>query len=627
MTLGKTTNASRDSKPSRRDRRSFDRRAYLGGLASATLVGTAGCLERSSGLLARDRGQRVSLTIRTLPADADPRATRIARFLADHLQNVGVDAQVVLVNRETLYRDVLLDQNFDLYVGQPPDWDDPDFLYGLLHSRFEADPGWQNPFGYVNSDVDALLERQRRQSRNARRKALIELQQEIARTQPFTVVAFPDEVRTVRTGRVTGWRRNVHAPLSYLALEVDDRSSDGTRDGSSASDATPEDGTPTEDGSRQSERRGVRMALTDPRPLKNLNPLSVEVRGDGVITELLYDPLGRRMGKRVRPWLAASWNWRDGAGQTLDVRLREDLQWHDGASLTAADVAFTYRFLRDTSLGTFDEPVPSTRFQNRTSLVTDAQAIGDRTVRLQFRKSSDQVALSALTVPVLPAHVWEETATEAIGDIESGGATKALARNNRQPIGSGPLKLETFNVRESLALAPFEEHFLTSTSASHLESYRGGPEPLVFHRAPSSAAAVALVRDADADATASSVLPKNVPSIGHNDDLRLTVHPSQTFYHVGYNARRTPLDDVQFRRAVARLLDKEYFVREVFDEYATPAATPLARHDTVAPTLTWNGTDPVLPFAGSNGTLDAEEAQQAFQEAGYEYESDKLYRD
>lgn len=372
------------------------------------------------------------------------------------------------------------------------------------------------------------------------------------------------------------------------------------------------------------------MALTDVRALENLNPLSVAFRDEGVITGLLYDPLGRWIDGRIRPWLAASWRWRPGGGKTsvdgpaLDVRLRDGLTWHDGTRLTAEDVAFTYRFLRDTSLGTLDGTVPPPRFRGRATLVTEPTLVDGRTVRLHLRECRPAVARRALTVPVLPAHVWREKTREAtVAGLTTGDrrVTEALVWGNREPVGSGPLELRELAVRERLALSPFEDHFLTTATDPHLRPYAGGfgPDRLTFQRAPSAGAAVSMVRRGDAAATATDVLPGQVPRIGRTDGMALFVDRSLGFYHVGFNVRRPPLGNTRFRRAIARLLDREFLVETAFGGFAAPAISPLARHEALAPNLAWEDRAPVLAFAGESGRLDVPQARRAFRAAGFRY--------
>jgi peptide/nickel transport system substrate-binding protein len=586
------------------------RRRLLAAAGSGALAATAGCVREVRSLVTRDAPSQISLDIKTTPADADPHAIRIARDLAGKLNAVGIDATITPMSRQSLYRGVLLNQSFDLYVAPFPERTDPDFLYSLLHSRFATEPGWQNPVGYANLEVDRLLALQRHQRGAKRQRTLAEIQRAVVRDQPFSVVAFPDEIRAVRDDQFVGWERApVHTALGYLALDrvTDER-------------ATTLEGDLPEEPS-------LTMTLTDSRPTENLNPLAVEMRSGGTMTGLLYDSIGRWVDGAVEPWLATDWSWErtpDAPGARLTVELRDDLTWHDGSELTADDVAFTYRFLTDTSLGNLDSPVPAPRFRGRTTLVDDVDPVDDRTVEFSLTSTARPVAERCLTVPILPEHVWESKAAQATvaGLDVGGGVTRALVWSNLDPVGSGPYQVESRSAKENLVLTAFDDHFLARDDLdAHLQPF-AGEQPvseLRFTVVPSGGAAVELVDGAEADATASGVMPTDVPAIGRSDSADLVVDQARTFYHVGYNVRRAPTSSPRFRRAVARLLDKAYLTRTVFDGYGVPAASPLVRQDGLAPGLRWQGTDPELPFPGENGTLDVERAREAFREAGYRY--------
>jgi peptide/nickel transport system substrate-binding protein len=582
-------------------------------LAALGMTLSSGCIEEARSLVSRDSPSQISFSIKTLPADADPRSIRIAQFLARQLRTVGIAAEVVPMGRVELWRDILLNQSFDCYVGQHPGIDDPDELRTLLHSRFDAETGWQNPFGYANLGVDDLLTAQRKQSGKKRTKTLRKLQRTIARDQPFSVVGFPDEIRATRTDDFNGWARyeTVHSLFGYLSIR------------------TKADGEP------------LRMTIQDSEPTVNLNPLAVEFRSDETILDLLYDSLGRRIDGGVRPWLARSWKWHSATDTpTATVRLRDELWWHDGKPLTAEDVTFTYKFLGDTSLGSLESPVPAPRFRDSISVVKSARAIDERTVRIEFERANRDVTTKAFSTPVLPKHIWKSKHEQAeiAGFGGDSTTTEALVWSNMEAVGSGPLQFSDAKAKESLTFKRFDHHFLrhldtgagkldananSTSEPEYIRRYAGGPEfeELQFHVVPSGAAAAELVLNDEADGTATDVTANQVRNIGRAENVQLHVDTSPSMYHVGFNVRKAPFSNVRFRRAVARLLDKSYLIDDVFHQYAEPAASPLAKHDSCAPELQWNGTDPELPFPGEGGTLDVGKAKKAFRNAGYRYTS------
>lgn len=561
------------------------RRAFLAGTTAAL----AGCSRAREVVDGRPSSQPVSVTIKTTPADDDPYAIRIARHLATNLEAAGVAAQIVPMATDELLRDLLINHEFDIYVARHPGGHDPDFLRSLVHSKYGNEPGWQNPFGFANLDVDDLADDQRNQKRARRRKTVADLQRSVARGQPFTVVAHPDTIHAVRTDRFVEWPSDgLRSPVDLLSLS-----------GRADADTTT-----------------LTVAVTDVYPTRNRNPLAVTFRNRGLATDLLYDPLARWTDGELRPWLARNWDWADDDGTVATLELRPDARWHDGRPVTADDVAFTYRFLADTSLGRGDVSVPAPRFRGRIDLVEDVTVVDDHTVRIRF-DGHPRVVRRAFTVPVLPEHEWRPRAREAeLAGIDLfDGMTEALVWDNPEPVGSGPLAFESAEVDEELVLTRFDDHFSNREGA-------GVPyDRLLFHVAPSDEVAVELAATGEADATG-PVFASVTPRIGRAADLSLLAGTLRAFYHVGYNIRRGPFTNPRFRLAVGKLLDRKALLEETFGGYATPAVSPVG-DEWRAADLEWDGSDPVTPFPRTDdGSLDVAAVRQAFREAGHRYRED-----
>ncbi|MFC5134315.1 MULTISPECIES: ABC transporter substrate-binding protein [Haloferacaceae] len=609
----------------------ISRRDALAGIGLA--VGSAGCAGRARNIAGREGSSQLVLEIRTTPADEDPNGIRIARALAENLDAVGVDTRVETMNGTDLHRTVLLNHDFDVYVGQYTEVlpFDPDVLYGLIHSKFTAEAGWQNPFGFTDLDVDELLEQQRAAAESDRARIVSDLQESVCEKQPFTVVAFPDALAAARTDRFVGWETG--PPISATGLLtmdlVDERDED--------------DGEPVT----------LRLATTDGRITENWNPIAAEYRRYGTFMSMLYDRLAIVDDGTTIPWLAREWEWID--PETIEIGLR-DSTWHDGEPLTAEDVAFTYEFLRDTSMGGTEMPVPAPQFRGRGSIVESTDVVDDSTVRLIVGGADEAVAERALQVPILPRHVWIDRAeTATVGGFEfDTETTEALVTSNEDPVGSGPMRFIESTPGERVVFERNPDHFLVRSGSDGSEDaeadgdtaestagtedgesipapYRGKPafERLEVAIVGSDVSAVQWVADGYADGTVSNLGPDSVPRIGRESDARLVSTQSAAFYYVGYNARRAPLSNPRFRGIVASLVDKSTIVDDAFAGYARPATSPLATSPEWVPgNLRWDDDreeDPVHPFRGEDGSLDAEATREALREIGYRFdESDRL---
>jgi peptide/nickel transport system substrate-binding protein len=560
------------------------RRGFVAGVAASL----AGCTGTRGATPGRDDDDRVTLSIKTTPADADPYAIRIARTLSEHLEAVGIATEIVPMATAELLESVLVDHDFDIYVARHPGDRDPDFVRSLFHSRYAPDPGWRNPFGFDDAAVDSALEAQTDQRGTARTNTIRELVRAIADDGPMTAIAHPDVVHAVRSDQVVGW------PAGGLQRAADLL---GLR-GASGTDLET-----------------FSIAITDGRPTRNRNPLAVTFRNRGLVTGLLYEPLARWSSDGIEPRLARDWEWTERAsGSHLALSLT-DTSWHDGEPVTSSDVGFTYRFLADTSLGAADDPVPAPRFRGRSELVEDVHVAGDRTFAIEF-SASREAATRVLTVPILPQHVWEPLSAPAdVAGLELfGSTTEALRWDNSEPVGSGPLVFETAETGTELTLSRFDDHFTDKPAYDRLR----------LRVAPSDDAAIELVAQDEVDATG-PVAASLVSRIARNGSLSMVAGTTQSVYHLGYNVRRSPLDDATFRRAVGSLLDRRAVVDRVFDGFATPTTSPLAPDwSSIEPAPT-DVAGPTL-FPEGPGDLDLDAARSAFRAAGYRYE-DGVLRD
>jgi peptide/nickel transport system substrate-binding protein len=111
--------------------------------------------------------------------------------------------------------------------------------------------------------------------------------------------------------------------------------------------------------------------------------------------------------------------------RSVTWRLKPDLRWSDGETVTADDILFTYEFVTN--------PEVSAASRSNYATIERVEVLDSRTVRLHFRDVNP-----AWTVPfvgvqgvILPRHVYEPYA--------NGSARQAPA--NWQPVGTGPYRV------------------------------------------------------------------------------------------------------------------------------------------------------------------------------------------
>lgn len=574
------------------------RRAFLAGAAGA-FAATSGCVGEIRNITGRQGSAQLSLTISTLPAGNDPYAVRIANRLADNLQTSGIDTIVDAMPPDVLLRETLVNHNFDIYVAKYPSQGKPDELYSMLYSSYAEESGWQNPFGFSDLSLDELLSEQRMVEGDDRIEIIKEIQRQAVRNQPFTVVAFPDRIGAYRPDRFDSWPRGGPDELTdYLQLD------------------------------RVGETTTLQMLLRNEGITRNRNPIAVEHRSQGDLIDLFYEPLIRdfQNDQTLIPWLARTVEFEESEPLAATIQLRET-PWHDGEAVTARDVEFTYRFLQDTSLGEFETPVPTPWQRGRISIVESVTVHSESRLRIEFAATNRELARRALTTPILPEHIWRDRTHKAdLAGIDfAGQTTNALINSNEEAIGSGPVRFDDATIDESISFVTFPDHFLYTGDTDGIPDQFTGQTPFDRLEAtivPSHDAAVQLLLNDEADAAADGLQADVVPRIARSDDISLTVRRANPFYHVGYNCRQAPMTDPHFRRTVARHIDRAVIVESSLGGYGVPSE--LAIGGPWAPQeLRWDG-EAELPFFGEDGEFDVEAAQDAFREAGYQYENDQL---
>jgi peptide/nickel transport system substrate-binding protein len=148
-------------------------------------------------------------------------------------------------------------------------------------------------------------------------------------------------------------------------------------------------------------------------------------RGPGhVLTSLLFDTLIWHDAEGLIPWLATDWQLA-ADGRTWEFTLRSNVRWHDGTPLTAADVVFTFQYLKEK---------PNPWWASALELVEQVEAPAEHHVVIRTsRPYAPLLSNVAASVFILPRHIW---------------GTIAEPRRFMGPdavVGTGPYRLKQYD--------------------------------------------------------------------------------------------------------------------------------------------------------------------------------------
>ena len=165
-------------------------------------------------------------------------------------------------------------------------------------------------------------------------------------------------------------------------------------------------------------------------PPTNWNPLNLGNFATGT-QGLIYEPLNLYdpIKGQYDPWLATdtpSTGWK---GNTYTINVRSGVTWSDGQALTGADVAYSINLARTNAGDPFATNVAS---------VANATASGN-TVTVTFKGTPGYTEFEGYLwrAPVLPQHVWSKLS-----------ATQQITAANTHPVGTGPMSLASYNAQE-----------------------------------------------------------------------------------------------------------------------------------------------------------------------------------
>lgn len=238
----------------------------------------------------------------------------------------------------------------------------------------------------------------------------------------------------------------------------------------------------------------------------------------------------------LSPGLAESWKLSDD-GRELELTLRQGVTWHDGEPFTAEDVKFN-----------FEEIVPLSAFGAEIDKRLDSVDIQDeRTVVLRLTEPYGPLVEVVSAQFMLPKHVYE-------------GTDYATNEANMAPIGTGPLKFESYSSGEEVILV------------KNLD-YWGGEvqvDRVVFPIMKDSTSRTEALFAGEIDQTV--IASTQLPRLAESDDTKLLgefAYP-QTISLL-FNAGDGPLQSPEVRRAVFAALDRQAFEEKVIKGFGAAA--------------------------------------------------------
>ncbi|WP_080510451.1 ABC transporter substrate-binding protein [Halorubrum coriense] len=321
------------------------------------------------------------------------------------------------------------------------------------------------------------------------------------------------------------------------------------------------------------------LTIIWPGGVNNINPLGWLTIPDYDAARMMYEPLtsvdseGQAIGHVATDWETSD----NGASYTWTIQ--EGITWHDGEPLTAEDVAFTFRSIKEYEwpyLGSLSSVIA----EPSEITVEDEYTV---TTPLTQPYAPLPLVLADLGL-VIPKHIWSEydNPTEA--------------SNTEDPIGSGPFVFEEREQDQYINFSVDDEYWGESVDY----------ESVSIEIISSTDSQVLTMKDGSADML--RLQPgQYVNEIESANNLEVIEGGSTYVTYIGINTNRSPLSDRALREAMAYAVDRGTVADLVNAGYATPGFSPIP---------------PGLEFYHNPDTnsyaYDQEQARTILSENGYE---------
>ncbi len=272
---------------------------------------------------------------------------------------------------------------------------------------------------------------------------------------------------------------------------------------------------------------------------------------DSMMTQNVFESLTTvAENGEVQPNLAASWEVSED-GLTYTFTLAEGVTFHDGSTLDAEDVVYSF----ERAMGE-DSVNPS---KDIFEPIESVKAVDSQTV---------EITLSGKDAFFLFNMGQGDSAIVAAESAEG---------NNANPVGSGPFKFDSWTRGDRLTLIK---------NPDHRDAADVPLDKVVFRFISDPAAATAAMMAEELDAFPGFPAPELLPQFEADPRFRVNVGSTEGEVILAMNNAKPPFDKVEVRRAVATAIDRAEIIEGAMYGQAVPIGSFYPPHGTAYVDLT-----------------------------------------
>lgn len=292
--------------------------------------------------------------------------------------------------------------------------------------------------------------------------------------------------------------------------------------------------------------------------IRSINPgVNRDGNTDGVVLNMVEGLVGYRANGTVGPLLAESVNLSDDK-RTYTFKLRKDVKFHNGASLTSADVVWNWqRYM-----------APATDWRCRRDFdgsvglkVEEVKAVDDYTVTMRLAEPSGLFLDGLARLDCGMTAIIHKDSIRADGSFD-------------RPVGTGPFRFADRKIGQSVTLRKFDGY--SSPPGDKSDGYLGKKQAEIdevqFVVLPDASTTIAAMKTGDID-----IAQVSVDSVKDFSGTKIKVlnTPTAAKYAYLFQTRDPLLSDAKMRQAIASALDLKEITAAVSNGLGTPNASAV----------------------------------------------------
>ena len=270
---------------------------------------------------------------------------------------------------------------------------------------------------------------------------------------------------------------------------------------------------------------------------------------------------------------------------TYTFTLRKNVKFSDGKPLTAKDVVFSYKVVKNPLI------TDGAALRNYYESVANVETKDDHTVVVTMTKPYFLAEYFLGGLWIMPKHVLDpKNLTDGYSFAETGDMAKSqsnaslkafaawyntpeVKRDVKLNIGSGPYMFDEWKTGESISLKR-SSSWWNAGSDKWNPAY---PEKLFYKVINDRSAAVVALKNGEID------FMEYVPAAKFVEELdtvatpfiRKATYKTQIYSYLGFNMNHPILSDKAIRKAMAHCIDRDALIKQVMRSLATAVNSPI----------------------------------------------------